>query len=586
MQKPRASVNQWPLKVRMGLRESIGLLVVFIVVVLGVAYFFMAKRAADEDVQQALEYRLHVATSFAQHLDEVFEQALDHFADLADAHGAELAQATIPTISGRPVVMKGTRADIALLIGRNGRVLQADEEHPEFVGLDLSSSDYVKRVFEEGQPAAFPAVDPTGKEVAAVAIAPIKFNGETVSLLVGYVKLSNSHIVNDLNSLSPGKTGYVDLIDNSATVLFSTKGNHVGRQVDNAIASKLDSGPNPATIDISSDQFNPDYKAVVAMASLSTMPWHLVIGQDEEEAFSQSRILQNSLIVFGIGALLFVIVLGWFTTNRITQPIRVLTVAARRLGDGDFSTPINLTGGLEVSTLAATMERMRANITELLETSQRGYRSSIRLLATVIDARDAYTASHSTDVSSIAGKIARAMGLGSNDIDNIEVAGLVHDIGKIGVDDAVLNKPGLLSPIEQAAMMTHAEIGAAILREMEDFRALVPLAKHHHERYDGRGYPDGLAGEAIPLGARILAVADAFSAMTSNRPYRRALSVEEAASRLGAGKGSQFDPLVTDVLLALLEEGHPLEFAGSPAAALTRAGSSPRYARLMDSITN
>ena len=181
------------------------------------------------------------------------------------------------------------------------------------------------------------------------------------------------------------------------------------------------------------------------------------------------------------------------------------------------------------------------------------FQSSIQLLAAAIDARDPSTHSHSQDVSRYSRSIAEALGLPPSEVELIGRAALVHDIGKIGVVDSILGKPGPLNPMEQVAMMAHPRIGASILERMPDLAELVPIVRHHHERYDGRGYPDGLAGEQIPLGARILAVADAFEAMTSNRPYRSRRSVGRAVETLLAGRGTQFDPHIVDVFVRTLD---------------------------------
>ena len=181
------------------------------------------------------------------------------------------------------------------------------------------------------------------------------------------------------------------------------------------------------------------------------------------------------------------------------------------------------------------------------------FQSSIQLLGAAIDARDPSTHTHSQDVARYARSIAEAMGLPAAEVEIIGRAALLHDIGKIGVVDSILAKPGPLSPPEQAAMMAHPRIGASILEQMPDLAEMVPIVRHHHERWDGRGYPDGLAGEQIPLAARILAVADAFEAMTSNRPYRHQQSLARAVEALLAGRGSQFDPKVVDAFVQTLD---------------------------------
>jgi putative nucleotidyltransferase with HDIG domain len=182
-------------------------------------------------------------------------------------------------------------------------------------------------------------------------------------------------------------------------------------------------------------------------------------------------------------------------------------------------------------------------------------RSAVRSLAELVDHRDPSTFHHSERVANYASALAREMQLDDAVTELIEQAAAVHDLGKIGVPDRVLLKPGPLDEAEQAAMWRHAIIGATILADYQLFREGSLVVRHHHEAYDGSGYPDGLAGEGIPLGARVIAVADAFDAMTSDRPYRAALSIDEAVLRLRAGAGTQWDPLVVGTFLRLMLDG-------------------------------
>jgi putative nucleotidyltransferase with HDIG domain len=176
--------------------------------------------------------------------------------------------------------------------------------------------------------------------------------------------------------------------------------------------------------------------------------------------------------------------------------------------------------------------------------------SLVRALSSAIDLKDSYTHCHSERVAKLAVMLATAVGLDATDRSTAYLAGLLHDIGKIGVSEAVLKKPGPLTPEEYAHVMTHVELGVAILREVRWLHHLIPAVRHHHERYDGRGYPDGLKGEEIPLLGRILAVADAFDAMHSDRPYRPRRSFQEMQSILKAGAGVQWDPRLVDVVLS------------------------------------
>ncbi len=176
----------------------------------------------------------------------------------------------------------------------------------------------------------------------------------------------------------------------------------------------------------------------------------------------------------------------------------------------------------------------------------------MRSLVTTLDARDRYTAGHSAAVAIYARDIAERLGLPDESQQLAHVCGLVHDVGKIGLPAGLLEKPGALTLAERRVMETHSEIGERILAEVEDFNDIATIVRHHHERWDGQGYPDNWAGDDIPLISRIIAAADAYNAMTSDRPYRDAMPSRVARMRLAQGVETQFDTTVVAAFEAVL----------------------------------
>lgn len=189
----------------------------------------------------------------------------------------------------------------------------------------------------------------------------------------------------------------------------------------------------------------------------------------------------------------------------------------------------------------------------LYENIQKVYLSTIEVLATAIDAKDPYTQGHSRRVTQYSVAIAEEMNLSPKEIEDIRYAGLLHDVGKIGIKDSIIRKPGRLTDEEYAIIKKHPAIGAKILRPVDFLADKIPGVLHHHEYYDGRGYPDHLTGENIPLAGRIICVADAFDAMTTNRPYRKGLTVKTAVGELKKFSGKQFDPECVDAFLKAFE---------------------------------
>ena len=173
-------------------------------------------------------------------------------------------------------------------------------------------------------------------------------------------------------------------------------------------------------------------------------------------------------------------------------------------------------------------------------------------LVSLVDLRDSYTGGHSTRVADYSRRMALELQLSDRDTETVIMAASLHDIGKIGVPEAVLRKPGKLTEEEFEAIKKHPEFGWMVLRGVEGFEEISLLLLHHHERLDGRGYPGGLRGEEIPFGARIITVADSFDAMTTNRPYRKAGSTEAAAKELLRCAGTQFDPVVVEAFMPYL----------------------------------
>ena len=179
------------------------------------------------------------------------------------------------------------------------------------------------------------------------------------------------------------------------------------------------------------------------------------------------------------------------------------------------------------------------------------YRTTLEALGSAIDTRDLGTHAHSRRVRGYSLAVARAYGVPEIELRDLEHGVLLHDIGKIGIPDAILLKPGPLTPAEWKIMRTHPEIGRQLVEQIPFLRGAVPIVYHHHERWDGTGYPLGLKGEQIPLGARIFAVADAFDAMTFDRPYSRAISLEAARREIERSAGTHFDPRVVQTFLGL-----------------------------------
>jgi putative nucleotidyltransferase with HDIG domain len=183
------------------------------------------------------------------------------------------------------------------------------------------------------------------------------------------------------------------------------------------------------------------------------------------------------------------------------------------------------------------------------------YFSAIYALAATIDAKDHYTYGHSENVSGYAVALAEAAGFDAEKTDIVKNAGLLHDIGKVGIPESILTKPDKLTEEEYDIMKRHVDISISIIKHVPGLIKVIPAIMGHHERYDGKGYPRGIVGENIPIEPRCLCIVDAFDAMTTDRPYRKALSVDQAVYELRLYSGTQFDPQLVEFFVKLFEEG-------------------------------
>jgi putative nucleotidyltransferase with HDIG domain len=219
-------------------------------------------------------------------------------------------------------------------------------------------------------------------------------------------------------------------------------------------------------------------------------------------------------------------------------------------------------GASEISELAENFNKMAGDIEEYIERLKEAaeenrelFIGSIRMLAAAIDEKDPYTRGHSGRVAKYSTLIAQELGLSDQELDTLRISALLHDVGKIGVEDRVLKKPGALTPEEFTLMKQHTVKGANIMRPVSQLKEMLPGIELHHEHMDGRGYPYGLSGPQIPMMARIIGVADTLDAMTTNRPYQSAMDLDYALGKIKALAGSKFDTVVVNALDAAVTNG-------------------------------
>ena len=273
---------------------------------------------------------------------------------------------------------------------------------------------------------------------------------------------------------------------------------------------------------------------------------YLGVGVPADQAVDNVFRLRIVLLSVFAGTALLVLVVGGLLARRITRPLEQLV--SSMLATGDFSHRRLSSRADEIGYLTSSFHEMTASLEEKTKALEASSFASVEALARAIDARDPYTYGHSARVARLSFEIAREMGLPPEQLSTLGRAALLHDIGKIGVEDRVLRKPGPLTKREVIAMRAHPVIGYEMLKGLHFLESSLSGIRHHHEHWDGTGYPDGLSGEGIPPAVRILTVADALDALTSDRPYRSAMSFSAALATIETGAAIQFDPAVIRAL--------------------------------------
>jgi HD-GYP domain-containing protein (c-di-GMP phosphodiesterase class II) len=303
------------------------------------------------------------------------------------------------------------------------------------------------------------------------------------------------------------------------------------------------------------------------IGTYSTVPdlgWAVIAQRNLEEARDDAGVseLNAQALTFVVVVAFAALILGYLFAVGISTPIRALAASTRAISRGDFQARTQVRGTSEITELADTFNNMAddiesfvAQLKQAADQNRELFLGSIRMLAAAIDEKDPYTRGHSDRVARYSLHVGRELGLSEEELDRLKIAALLHDVGKIGVDDRVLKKPGALTPEEFELMRQHPSKGANIMRPVAQLKDMLPGIELHHEHINGQGYPYGLKGDQIPMMARIIAVADTLDAITTNRPYQAASGLEDALPIIRKLAGIKFDPRVVDALDSVIQSG-------------------------------
>lgn len=315
----------------------------------------------------------------------------------------------------------------------------------------------------------------------------------------------------------------------------------------------------------------------------------VVAEQDEAAALVSVSDMRRQVLWISVVAALITVLIGILLAQRLTNPVSELALGAHRIAMGDFSQRIEVTSRTELGDLGTSFNLMTDRIEHFINDLQKSaqenrelFIGTVKSLAAAIDGKDPYTRGHSERVSRFSVAIAQRLGLTDDEIEKIRISALLHDVGKIGIDDKILKKPAALTDEEYEVMKKHPQKGYKIMSHIPAMKEFLPGMYMHHEMVNGQGYPQGLKGDEIPLMGKIVAVADTFDAMTTERPYQKAMKFEDALARIESFVDTRYDRKVVEAFTAACNEGQlrpgsvKLKKPGQPVAPLpTMDGAQP-----------
>ncbi len=317
-----------------------------------------------------------------------------------------------------------------------------------------------------------------------------------------------------------------------------------------------------ATSEFNTQRSKQTLQMLGTYSPVPSLGWAVIAEKTQDDAYQSVYEMQRKAAIFALLAIVLSIGFGIFAARKLATPLQILTQSSRAISRGDFSQRVHVNSRTEIGELANTfnsmtseLERFVFDLKRAAEENRTLFMSSIQMLAGAVDEKDPYTRGHSDRVTRYSVLLAKELGLPEDEIEKIRISAQLHDVGKIGIEDRILKKPGALTPDEYEIMKTHTTKGASILRPVEMLKEMIPGIELHHESLDGRGYPHGLKGDEIPLIPRIIMVADCFDAMTTNRPYQAAMDPEYVVRIITSLVNTKFDPRIVAALTKVFERG-------------------------------
>jgi HD-GYP domain-containing protein (c-di-GMP phosphodiesterase class II) len=313
-------------------------------------------------------------------------------------------------------------------------------------------------------------------------------------------------------------------------------------------------------------EFNGESNEMIGAYSTARVAKDLNFGvitmQSERKALASVGEMRSQVWLISLAFALSALVIGFMAARGMTSPLLKLVAAAKGIASGDLSTRVETKNITEIGTLGETFnvmsDKLEVHIDELAKAAEENrelFVGTVKALAAAIDGKDRYTRGHSERVSRVSLAIGQRLGMDEQELETLRISSLLHDVGKIAIDDSILKKPASLTDDEFTVMKTHPQRGYKIMSQIPAMREYLPGIYMHHEMVNGMGYPQGLKDEEIPMQAKIVSVADTFDAMTIDRPYSKGMMLQDALDRIKSFVGTRYDASVVDALIAACDEG-------------------------------
>ena len=552
----------------------LGVLVVISVVPM---YFYSAKVETDNRERLKTNEKFLQNTVTRSLADDISEHAASLRMMLGNLSSA-IQIASGRNITAERVQAPELRALLEDFVSSSGDIAYATLLNSEAKGISagrIAPDAFLQRELERGFAAARDGrmyngqalVVGSGKSMKTVVLVttPVMSGGKFVGMLGAVVDLN--FLIRRLEEVTrAGLTPYV--VDAQGRLVAAARTDYAtGQDMKylEIVRNFVDEGNKAqlvATQEFTAQEGRERVEMLGTFSPVSALDWAVVVQKPQLEAYRGVYEMQHTGRLLALLAVLCSVMVSIIAARKITNPLQVLTQSSRAIARGDFSRRVKLDDRTEIGELATTFNAMSQELERYVEDLKRAaeenhalFLGSIQMLAGAVDEKDPYTRGHSDRVTRYSLQIAREMQLDEDFLQILRISAQLHDVGKIGIEDHILKKPGALTPEEFEVMKTHTTKGANLLRPVTQLKDMLPGIELHHESLDGRGYPYGLKGDEIPLLARVIAVADTFDALTTNRPYQRAYEPKEALKIIHSLAGKRLDPQAVAAVTAVYERG-------------------------------